>query len=75
MKCLGYDRHLKNMWSGSRDYSIRVWELNEHECEAYPLEEGLGHSRGVNALVFEESLNLVFSGGQDSLVKVYDSLR
>lgn len=33
----------------------------------------MSHRRGVNCLYAEESLGLVFSGGEDCLIKVFDA--
>ncbi len=72
VKALTYDHTLGHLWSASKDYSVRQWALTHSHWHPTG-QQPMSHRRGVNCLYAEESLGLVFSGGEDCLIKVFDA--
>lgn len=55
------------MFSGSYDKTVRVWDVHTLECKAVLS----GHTGAVRALVASQTHGYVFSGSDDTTIKVH----
>ncbi len=65
------------MVSGSDDQSIRVWKIDQADCQAMQILGGKGaknsHTEKVRALCFLPEISYaLLSGSWDSLIKIWD---
>lgn len=60
-----------NIFSGSQDQSIRVWDWNIKNGTTNCLQIGRGHERSVECLSVSADLTRFATGGWDTMLKIW----
>eukprot|EP00357_Protocruzia_adherens_P031331 CAMPEP_0115032438 /NCGR_PEP_ID=MMETSP0216-20121206/39164_1 /TAXON_ID=223996 /ORGANISM="Protocruzia adherens, Strain Boccale" /LENGTH=1100 /DNA_ID=CAMNT_0002410349 /DNA_START=399 /DNA_END=3701 /DNA_ORIENTATION=- len=81
VECIEYNSGFNQLWSGSRDKTIKVWDLSVAEetwfkSEVFESSQSLktlsGHKKEILSLQYLPQINSMCSGSQDSTIKIWN---
>ncbi len=71
VKCLAFHPKGLSLASGSRDKTVRIWDIKKRSSIIFEGHKDDGWFPSVNCVAFHPHKNLVASGSQEKLIKLW----